>query len=83
MCGAFLGLGQLLDEVCTAQREGGSVLADMFLSKSSLQATVAGVQRNALVATTVWYVWWERRQFTHGELLFEPTRSAQAIFALA
>ena len=55
----------------------------MFLSKSSLQATVAGVQRNALVATTVWYVWWERRRYTHEEFLQDPSRSAQAIAALA
>ena len=32
----ILGLGQLVAEICTTQREGGSVLADMFLSKSSL-----------------------------------------------
>ena len=64
-------------------REGGSVMADLFMSKNPTKALVSDVQRNDLVATAVWYLWWERRSYTHGEQLYEPTRSAQAISALA
>ena len=79
----ILGLGPLINEVCSSEREGGSVLADVLLSRNQFQSLMADVNRNDLLAIGVWYVWWERRQFTHGELLFEPMRSAQAILALA
>ena len=36
-----------------------------------------------LIATAVWYAWWERRRFTHEHILQDPARSAQAITALA
>uniref|UniRef100_A0A0A9BCZ9 RNase H type-1 domain-containing protein n=1 Tax=Arundo donax TaxID=35708 RepID=A0A0A9BCZ9_ARUDO len=35
-----------------------------------------------LIATTIWYVWWERRQATHGENVQHPQRSVEAIAAL-
>jgi ribonuclease HI len=35
-----------------------------------------------LIMTAIWYIWWERRQATHGELIRQPVRSAQAILAL-
>ena len=66
----ILGLGHMVIEVCAAAVcEGGSALADLFLSRSSLQPSMPGVQRNELVATTVWYVWWERRRYVHEDLL--------------
>ena len=79
----ILGLHDLVQEGCTLEREGGSVLAYLLQSKNSTNALVADVHRNDLVATVVWYVWWERRQYTHGERIFEPSRSAQAIITLA
>lgn len=35
-----------------------------------------------LVAVTSWYVWWERRQATHGEQIQTHVRSTQLILAL-
>lgn len=35
-----------------------------------------------LIEVAVWYIWWERRRFTHGEMLQEPARSAQAFSTL-
>ena len=41
------------------------------------------MKRTDLIATTVWYVWWERRHYVHEDLLQDPARSAQAIAVLA
>ncbi|KAE8815525.1 retrotransposon expressed [Hordeum vulgare] len=79
----ILGLSSLLQEVCTIERDGSAVLQDLLLSKSSIQSHIADVGRGELIATALWYVWWERRQFTNGEKVFEPPRSAHAISALA
>ena len=79
----LLGLASVVNEVCMMEREGGSVMADLLMSKNPTKALVCDVQRNDLVTTAVWYLWWERHSFTHGEQLYEPTRSAQAISALA
>lgn len=38
--------------------------------------------RNDLITAAIWYVWWERRQATHGEPDQLPVRSAQAISTL-
>jgi hypothetical protein len=36
-----------------------------------------------LILTGAWYIWWERRQFTHGESLQSVHRSAMSIGVLA
>lgn len=63
--------------------EGGSVLADLLLKPTDVAPLLPDVNRRDLIATAVWYVWWERRQFTHGEQILEAARSAQAILTLA
>lgn len=65
------------------ERDGGAILQDLLLSKSNIHSHIADVGRGELIATAVWYVWWERRQFTNGEKVYEPPRSAHAISALA
>lgn len=35
-----------------------------------------------LILTAAWYIWWERRQFVHGETIQRPFSSAMAIVAL-
>ena len=59
------------------------MLADVLLSRNQFQSLVADVNRNDLLAIGVWYVWWERRHYTHEEFLQDTSRSAQAIAALA
>ena len=71
----ILGLDSLISEVCTTEREGGAILADLLLSQNSLQSGVGGVQHNDLPVTAVWYIWWESRRFTHEQILQDPTRS--------
>jgi hypothetical protein len=40
------------------------------------------VDRNDLIATVVWNIWWERRHAIQGEKVQARTRTAQAISAL-
>ncbi|KAE8813045.1 hypothetical protein D1007_09808 [Hordeum vulgare] len=65
------------------ERDGSAVLQDLLLSKSSIRSHIADVGRGELIATAVWYMWWERRQSTNGEKVFDPPRPAHAISALA
>ena len=41
------------------------------------------VRRCDLAAVAMWYIWWERRQYTHGEDLQPVYRSAMSIGVLA
>uniref|UniRef100_A0A8I6YQZ6 Reverse transcriptase domain-containing protein n=1 Tax=Hordeum vulgare subsp. vulgare TaxID=112509 RepID=A0A8I6YQZ6_HORVV len=79
----ILGLSSLIQEVCTLERDGSAVLQDLLLSKSSIRSNIADVGRGEIIATAVWYIWWERRQATNGEKVYEPAKSAHAITALA
>jgi hypothetical protein len=35
-----------------------------------------------LILTGGWYIWWQRRQLTHGETFQNPTRAALSIATL-
>lgn len=48
-----------MNEIYTVEKDGGSALADLLLSRSTICPLVADVQRNDLVATAIWYAWWE------------------------
>ena len=52
-------MASMVNEVCMMEREGGSVMADLLIPKNPTKASVNDVQRNDLVAMTVWYLWWE------------------------
>lgn len=79
----ILRLDELINNMCTFEREESSVLGDLFLTPGTAALLLSDVNMNDLIATAVWYVWWERCQLTHGEQLLEPARSAQAISKLA
>ena len=44
---------------------------------------MGGVGLPEIILTGAWYIWWERRQFTHGEALQPTHRSAISIVVLA
>jgi hypothetical protein len=62
--------------------EGNSALETLFRDKQAKAPLLPEVDRNDLIATVLWYIWWERRQATHGDKVQAPTRTAQAISAL-
>ena len=41
-----------------------------------------GVGLAELILTGGWYLWWERRQFTHGESVQRPAKSGLSIATL-
>lgn len=79
---AKLGLVSMINDLCEAEREGASVLGDLLLMPSATLPLLPDINRKELAAVAVWYIWWERRRFTHGEMLQDPARSAQAIATL-
>ena len=50
---------------------------------NGLAPLVPGIDCEILIITTIWYIWWERRQLVHGEEVQSPARSALSISALA
>jgi hypothetical protein len=61
-------------------RSGSMVLEHMVLN-SFLEINDIGLLK--LILTSVWYIWWEGRQFTHGEDLQTVHRGTMAIGVLA
>ena len=78
-----LGMANRINELCSLEREGAAVLANLLVTPNVPAQLLPSVNCKELIATTVWYLWWERRKFTHGEQLQDPTRSAQAISTLS
>jgi hypothetical protein len=72
----LLGLHELTTQVCSFKSDDGHALEALFRDRSAKAPLIPEVDRNDLVATTVCYVWWERRQATRGETVQSPTRSA-------
>ena len=77
-----LGLASTITELCEAESEGSSVLGDLLLMPNDAMPSFLGITRKELAVVAVWYIWWERRGFTHGETMREPARSTQAIVTL-
>jgi hypothetical protein len=58
------------------------VLEHMVLNLGSC-SEINDIGLPKLILTSAWYIWWERRKFTHGEDLQTVHRSAMAIGVLA
>jgi ribonuclease HI len=79
----ILGMHGTIAQVCSFEANGGSILETSLRDTTAKAPLLSEVDRNDLVATAIWYIWWERRQATHGEVVQVPCRSAQAISTLA
>jgi hypothetical protein len=80
---SHLGLVELISHMCVRDDQGSSVLESLLPNRASKAPRFPEVDRHDLIATAVWYIWWERRKATHGELVQTPARSARAISNLA
>jgi hypothetical protein len=78
-----LEMGDLISHVCAVENNGGAVLEALLRDKQASAPLTSELLRNDLLAVAVWYIWWERRQVTHGETIQSPQRTAQAILTLS
>ena len=76
-------MSETISQVCNFEKEGSNVLETLLRDRSAKAPLLPDVDRNDIVATVVWYVWWERRQASNGETVQDPARTAQGISALA
>jgi ribonuclease HI len=72
----------LILHVTSAEPNGGAVLEALLRDKLAAAPMTPEVDRNDLIAVAVWYIWWERRKATHGEVVQSPARTAQSISTL-
>jgi hypothetical protein len=66
---SVLGMEELVVHICERENQGSGALEAIFRDTKIKAPKLAEVDRNDLVATAVWYIWWERRQATHGEMI--------------
>jgi hypothetical protein len=52
----------VIQAACNMDRQGPSVLADLLLTQTESAPRLPDVSAAELISTTIWYVWWERRQ---------------------
>jgi hypothetical protein len=63
-----LGVGSIVTEACQNDRLGAMVLERMILNQGMCMS-LGGIGFAEILLTGAWYIWWERRQFMHGENL--------------
>jgi hypothetical protein len=61
----------------------GPILIQHMIMNPSISQSLKGIGVAKIILTGAWYLWWERRQFTHGEQLQPVHRSAMSIGVLA
>ena len=71
------------NKACKIDRAGQAVLEFLLSPEHLVPSLVLGEETTAeKIAITCWYLWWERRQFVHGEKVQESIRSAMPIKSL-
>jgi hypothetical protein len=68
--------------VCSRKANSSSILEALLRDKSAAAPLLPEVDHNDLLAIAVWYIWWERRKVTHGDIVQSPARTTQAISTL-
>lgn len=73
----LVGLGDIIKKACVVIREGEVILQNLLCKVEQGIHVLALPKLREIVATTTWYLWYERRKLTHGE--GEPTQGADQI----
>jgi hypothetical protein len=77
-----LGVQLVIHEATNVDRAGAIALEHIIIKGGSWDP-LNGVGIPEIIFTGAWYIWWEHRQYTHGESIPVPHRTAMAIGALA
>jgi hypothetical protein len=68
--------------VSTFDREGSAVFEALLrLPDDKIKEASASCSKE-LVATTCWYIWWQRRQIAHNEPVATPAKTSMVILAI-
>ena len=78
-----LGIERIVPDASLVDRSGSAVLEFLLCDQSMQQNYEDSIELPKLIATTIWFVWWQRRQQVRGEKVQTPLRSTLAIHALA
>ena len=76
-----IGVWERIRNLLGIDRSGSVLLEEIIRQQEQLHGLDIGLAE--LILTGGWYLWWERRQLTHGESVQPPPRSGLAIAALA
>jgi ribonuclease HI len=71
----LLGLGDIIKKACAGNRAGEVILQNLLCTVEKEIHVLGMPKLREIVATTTWYLWYERRKLTHGE----PTQGADQI----
>jgi hypothetical protein len=75
-----IGIWEKIRNFLQADRSGSIVLEELIFRGEKVHSLEVGLAE--LILTGGWYLWWERRQLTHGEMVQPPSRSGLAIASL-
>jgi len=75
-----IGVWEKIRYLIVADPSGSIVLEEVINRGEQVNGLDLGLAE--LILTGGWYLWWERRQLTHGETVQPPTRSGLAIVSL-
>ena len=73
----------MLVDACNSDRAGSGVMETLLRSSDKVVPGVTDLGLKELIVTACWYIWWERRKIIRDESVQKPSRSSQAIMALA
>jgi hypothetical protein len=68
-----IGVWDNIGDLLGADRSGSIILEEVIRRGQQINGLAVGLAE--LILTGGWYLWWERRQLTHGESVQPPSRS--------
>lgn len=77
-----LGWKSSIEKAVLVDRSGTSIMDFLLCDQSSQNPYMEPVQFSEVVATTCWYLWWQRRCIVRQEEVLSPIRTSPAIQAL-
>ena len=76
-----IGVWEKINSLLETDRSGSIVLEEVIRRGEQIHGL--GIGFAELMLTGGWFLWWERRQFVHGENIQSPSRSGLSIISLA
>jgi hypothetical protein len=78
-----LGLENVIENMCQADRLGPDVLKELLISQASPIPGYSSIMVPEIITIGAWYIWWLRRKQTHNESIPPVSRCAASIRATA